>query len=100
MHDRSLEIDYSAEVLTQKGASLAELGMSRDALETFEKALEQNGNLAEAWMGKGNVLYDLGRHQEAQAAYEKSLDLDPENAIGWTRHGMALAVSGSKRRCN
>ena len=66
--------------------------MSRDAIETFEKALEQDRNLAEAWMGKGNVLYDLGKHTEAQSAYEKSLDLDPENAIGWTRHGMALAA--------
>ena len=80
-------ITHGADAFSHKGTSLAELGMYRDALEAFEKALEKNRGFAAAWFGKGNVLYDLGKFAEARDAYDEGLRLDPENAVGWTRQG-------------
>ena len=47
-----------------------------ESLLYFEKALEINPQLAEAWYGKGVVLDELGRDEEAKEALLKSCELD------------------------
>jgi tetratricopeptide (TPR) repeat protein len=66
-------------VFAHKGVSLAELGMYRDAIEAFDKAVDLAPDLAEAWLGKGNVYYDQGRYPDAGEAYGRGLELDPKN---------------------
>jgi tetratricopeptide (TPR) repeat protein len=47
------------------------------ALQDFEKAVEKNSTLFQAWNYVGFCQRHLGRYEEALAAYGKALDLNP-----------------------
>ena len=51
-----------------------------EALSAFEKALEIDPNLAEAWVGKGVVFGKYKKYREAITAYEKAIEINPRLA--------------------
>ena len=52
-------------------------GKDHLALEDYEKALQLNPNLANAWAGLGGVFWNLGHFEDGVAAYEAAHALDP-----------------------
>ena len=66
-----------------------------EALIAFDKAIELDPQLAEAWNNKGNALDVQGKHDEAIKAYDEALRLDPNYVMAWTNKGVALAGQAS-----
>jgi len=69
----------SADNWCKEGLALAGLGRHdkdyKEALEAFDKAIDTNDQLAEAWFGKGFALGRLGRYKEALEALGKAKEL-------------------------
>jgi tetratricopeptide (TPR) repeat protein len=51
------------------------LDLSHEAIKAYDKAIDLNPQLAEAWYSKSQVLEALGRTSEAEAAYAEAKDL-------------------------
>ncbi len=70
-----------AEDFYQEGFKLLELERNRDALNSFEQAIELNPKQAKFWNKRGIALEKLGKNQQAIASYEQALLLDSSNEI-------------------
>lgn len=46
-----------------------------DALDSFNRAIEQDPKNTEAYYGKGDVLYELGSYDEAMKAYREGMNI-------------------------
>lgn len=66
--------DQEIKSVIEKAKAYAKLGNYEEALEVYEKIIEQKPDYAEAWKNKGNVLKRLGRYEEARSAYEKAAE--------------------------
>jgi tetratricopeptide (TPR) repeat protein len=88
------EEELEAWELIGKGLSLSNLGIHKEAISCFERALEINPNLAEAWCNKGADLFKSGRAEEAISCYDKALEINPRYANAWVGKGGALAKLG------
>ncbi|MDQ4076242.1 MAG: tetratricopeptide repeat protein [Chloroflexota bacterium] len=68
------------------GQSLLQQERLADALQSFEKAIEWNGQNGWAYITYGQTLYrlDPARWREAEQAFERALHLQPDNADQWT----------------
>lgn len=76
--------DYSkkaedASVCIDKGNALVESSMYAEAIQCYEKALEINPKLTEAWNNKGLALARTGRYAEAIQCYDKAIELKPDD---------------------
>ena len=74
-------IAIKAEGFYRKGSNLLKLNRDRDALDSFDQAIELDPNQAKFWNRRGNALEMLGRNQEALASYDKAFLLDPSYEI-------------------
>ncbi len=74
-------IASQAEDFYQEGSKLLELERNRDALNSFEQAIELNPKQAKFWNKRGIALEKLGKNQQALASYEEALLLDSSNEI-------------------
>ncbi len=63
---------------------------TEEAMGCFDKAIELDPNLVEAWTNKGAVLIDLKRYEKALRCFEKVIDLKPKYAPAWNNRGVAL----------
>ncbi len=89
---RATQIDgENPQYLSNLGEALRRAGRSKDALETFDKALIAMPEFLKAHLGAGNALRDLGRHQEAVAKFRLALAIDPGFAEAYHYLGLALA---------
>jgi len=61
------------------GECYENLNDAHQAQEYFNKALELDDKLAEAWAGKGRVYIKLGKAETAVKYYEKAIELMPLN---------------------
>jgi tetratricopeptide (TPR) repeat protein len=68
-----------AEIWTNKGLALHELGRYRDSLAAFEKARSLNPRLVVPHLFIGVEQMNLGRARDAIVPIEKALELDPGN---------------------
>jgi tetratricopeptide (TPR) repeat protein len=66
-------------------------------LGCYEKALELNPRLEQAWTNKGLLLSVLGHPEEAIAAYEKAVQLNPMDGKVWFTIG-AMHVDNGRLR--
>ena len=82
--------DFIAEDYLRKGEVLAEERRYSEALAAFEKAVELNPNLEEAWYNKGNILVRMSRNTDALNAYEKLVKMHPEKSEVWYNRGNVL----------
>ena len=61
-----------------------------DAVNSYEKALDLDSDLIEAWLGKAKALRRLKRYEEAIAANNRAIQIQPENPSGWFGKGYTL----------
>lgn len=80
--------------LARRGAALANLGRSEEALKSLNRALEMDPNDAAAWISKGNVFIPMGQLDEALFCFDKAIELNPNLAAAWQGKGKALQKMG------
>jgi cytochrome c-type biogenesis protein CcmH/NrfG len=59
------------------GMSLRELGMSKEAVDSYRTAIECSPDLAEAHLLLGETLLDAGQLAEARTSLERAARLSP-----------------------
>ena len=69
------------------------LGLLKNALEAFEKAITLRPNHARALSSKGNTLNELGKTDAAISAYQSAISIDPDYAEAY--HNMSFAMLNS-----
>jgi tetratricopeptide (TPR) repeat protein len=63
--------------LAMRGAALAEMGQTRDAIQALEGALERDGNLALAWHELAYAAFRTGEYSRALLALDRAFALEP-----------------------
>jgi superkiller protein 3 len=69
-------------------------GRMDEALQHFNRALEIEPDMYQAWHGRGVALHNLGRYEEAIISYNRALALESGNHEVWYYHGNALRNLG------
>lgn len=104
-HDRhadALELAQRAEThfgpdaampLAIKGAALAELGRTREAIASLEAAIERDGNLALAWHELAYAAYRSGEYSRALLVLDRAFALEPHTDTLMLR-GLILREAG------
>ncbi len=77
-----------------RGVALEKMSKSDQAVECFDKALEENPNDSWAWFNKGVSLHRLGSLGEALYCYDRALDLSPKDPDLLSNKGIALRTLG------
>jgi tetratricopeptide (TPR) repeat protein len=83
------EIQYFNE-----GNEFTKHGKFEEAVASFDKALDINPNIAEAWGNRGIILRKLGRNREALDSYDKAIDIYPNYVLVWYNRGVLLGMLG------
>jgi len=85
-HDDALDLSRRAEAhfgpdaampLALRGAALAELGRTREAVAALEDAIERDGNLALAWHELAYAAYRAGEYSRALLVLDRAFALEP-----------------------
>ena len=76
------------------GLALYNKGKYDDAINAFDKAIELNPQLADAWNNKGIALKAQNKYDEAIVASDKAIELNPRLAKTWYNKGLALGNQG------
>jgi tetratricopeptide (TPR) repeat protein len=79
-----------AEALHNLGVIAYQLGQYEGALESINKAIQQDGSNASYFFSRGVALYGLKRLDEAVGAYDHALALKPDVAEALLNRGLAL----------
>lgn len=64
--------------IIEEGATYLEEQKYEEALEAFEKSVEKDKDLGEAYRGMGIAYYELEEYEEALSVFEKALENDVE----------------------
>jgi tetratricopeptide (TPR) repeat protein len=80
----------NATELHKRGNTLYNLNRFKEALETYDRAINLRPDYAEVWQEKAKTLYELKQYRESQSAYDKAIELKPEYLEAWTGRGYAL----------
>jgi tetratricopeptide (TPR) repeat protein len=78
-----------------EGVRQFEEGKYEEAISSFDKALKQNPDLADAYHYRGQAYYKLDRYPSAIVDYNKVLQINPENAEAYHHRGQAYSSSGN-----
>jgi tetratricopeptide (TPR) repeat protein len=62
---------------------------TREAIESYRKALEIDPADAQCWCDLGNSYFKIGDYDEAALAFQRAIELDP--TMGWAYSNLALA---------
>jgi cytochrome c-type biogenesis protein CcmH/NrfG len=92
---RAIRQDPKPEYLTSLGTALLHQGRGKEALKTFDKAVQLRPDSAELWKNLGDVLLKLERPDEALLSFQHALTLDPHHAEAAAK--TASLLSGSSR---
>lgn len=79
--------------LALKGAALAELGRTREAIAALESAIERDGNLALAWHELAYAAFRAGEYSRALLVLDRAFALEPHTDTLMLR-GMILRDAG------
>lgn len=71
--------ETTLEGLHKKGVSLGQNGKYKEAIECFDKMLEINPQLTEAWNNKGITYMMLREYDKALECFSKALSINPKN---------------------
>ncbi|MBN8597577.1 MAG: tetratricopeptide repeat protein [Planctomycetes bacterium] len=63
----------------QKAEALAKAGMKKPALIEFERAIENNPSLPQAYMGAAEIYREQGDYESASVRYGQAADLQPQS---------------------
>jgi tetratricopeptide (TPR) repeat protein len=75
-----------------KAQALQLQGKTDDALNEFERAIENNPRLTLAYMGAGDIYRQRGDYDEAQKRYGKAADIEPRNFGANYMNGLMLQL--------
>lgn len=81
-------------VLIHKGMDLVKRMQYENALEVFDRLLELNPEIPEAWNNRGVALFGMGRVDDALESYDRALALDPSNLEALRNRGFVLRSAG------
>ncbi len=81
-------------VLIHKGMDRVRRMEYEEALEIFDRVIEMNPEVPEAWNNRGVALFRLGRAEEAIESCDRSLAIDSENLEALRNKGFALRSLG------
>jgi tetratricopeptide (TPR) repeat protein len=95
LHSASPEVSEAAssdaiETALKAGWELLEADHPQAALDTFDRALESEEKLYQAWVGRGDSLVHLNRLEEGIAAYDRALAIKPDYSTAWSHKGDVL----------
>nr|MBA3924257.1 tetratricopeptide repeat protein [Nostocaceae cyanobacterium] len=76
------------------GVTLRRLGRTKEAVESYEKAIAADPNNYEAWDNQGYALAKLGKYSEALIKIDRSLQIKPDHANGIYNKGYCYACQG------
>jgi tetratricopeptide (TPR) repeat protein len=79
-----------AEALYQSGNSHRKMGRLREALASYDQAIELDGGFAHAYCNRGVVQQDLGLTAAALASYEQAIALNPGDAMAHYNRALLL----------
>jgi protein O-mannosyl-transferase len=71
------------------GNYLNEQGLTKEAIETYDFAIQIHPSWPEAYIDLGDVLLKMGLFDEAISQYERAIQLKPNNARAHSRLGLA-----------
>ena len=92
-HASPLEGDeLEAEDCDSQGLGQLRFGYLRQALGSFERALELSPDHPVLWAHKGEALRQLGQSDEALICHQVSIELDSKCVAAWYHRGLALRV--------
>ncbi len=77
-----------------RGVALEKMSRSEQAVECFDKALEENPNDSWAWFNKGVSLHRIGSLGEALFCYDQALEMSPNDPDLLSNKGIALRTLG------
>ncbi|MGD1936017.1 MAG: tetratricopeptide repeat protein [Cyanophyceae cyanobacterium] len=78
----------------QRGIALENLGLSEDAIASYERAIEIKLDDHEAWTNRGMALVDLDRFEDAIASYDKALEIKPDYHDAWYDKACCYGLQG------
>ncbi|BAY39780.1 serine/threonine kinase [Nostoc sp. NIES-2111] len=76
--------------LAKQGNTLFELQRYKDALASYQKAVNIRPDYAQGWQGQGKALFRLKQYKEALTAYDKAIQLQPDYLEAWSGRGLTL----------
>ncbi len=74
----------------KRGLGAVAAGEYDDALQDFERAIEDNPRLTTAYLGAGEIYQRQGDYAGAEDRYGRAVRLEPENFEAQYGHGLAL----------
>ncbi len=77
-------------MIYNKGIALAHLGLTKEAIECYDKILEKNPLDAGAWCIKGDILFESGDFEGALHAYDRSIEANSRDETVWNNRGLTL----------
>src|SRR5262249_19581708 len=77
-----------------RGRAREELRKHDEAIADFDKAIELDGKLAEAYDHRGSERFKLGQVKESLADFDRYLELRPEAKNGHWKRGISLYYAG------
>ena len=86
--------EHKAHLLLELGNLHRAAKEYKEALVSYDQALEVKPDNHEAWNNRGNALRNLGRYEEAIAAYDQALEVKPDKHEAWYNRGIALRNLG------
>lgn len=88
----------TAEESINNGKTELALKNYASALQFFNKAIETNSAIAEAYKLKGNAEFGLKKYRRAKASYSKAIELDPDFTTAYFNRGIANQELGFHRK--
>jgi tetratricopeptide (TPR) repeat protein len=77
-----------------KAISLLKSEQYGDAINYFNKAINEDKNNETIWCLKGHCLFVLEKYSEALACFDKALDIDGKSDVAWFLKGRMLSELG------
>jgi protein O-GlcNAc transferase len=88
-----LEIEpRNADALHMLGVIAYQTGRHQSSVDTIDKAIEINSNVASYYSNRGNALKELKQLDAAVASYNKAIELKPDLADAYYNRGNALQL--------
>lgn len=84
------QLTFTASDYIKQGNALVFESRYDDAIATYDKALQLDSDLYEAWFGKASSLVMQQDYDEALTAYQAALDRKPDSAEAWVGKGAVL----------
>ncbi|MFN7759506.1 MAG: tetratricopeptide repeat protein [Pseudanabaena sp.] len=86
--ETKIEASYCSQLFFKIGNLFGSLKKYEEAITDYDKAIELNPNLAQAWSLRGSANAILQRYEKATVDYDKAIELNLNDAQIWTARGL------------